>query len=329
MKRYAAYLLILLLLPVFPSRAQSGREPVRVLFWNLENFFDFRDEGRCEADHEFSSFGEKRWTKKRFYAKCELLAKALLWIGDSLGGDMPDMIGLAEVENAFVLRRLLQSDPLKKLPYRIVHFDSPDPRGIDVALLYRSDRWERLSAKPCHVMCGDSLLRTRDILHVRLAGSGDTLDVLVNHHPSKYGGAAASRSRREAALTTLRHLADTLSACGNGRILAFGDFNDTPDKPIYKELLFPRLHSLCDSLYQKGRGTIRYQGKWELIDQAYVSAPLLPGARMDIVTVPFLMTRDNTHPGDKPLRTYEGPRYKGGVSDHLPIVLVFQALIIR
>lgn len=323
MKRCASFLLLLLFLQLLPGRAQSGREPVRALFWNLENFFDFRDGGLSPSDREFSSFGERHWTKKRFYAKCERIAKALLWIGDYLGGEMPDFIGVAEVENAFVLRRLVQSDALKKQHYGIVHYDSPDPRGIDVALLYRSDRWEKLSAKPCHVVFEDSLLRTRDILHVRLARPGDTLDILVNHHPSKYGGASASRPRREAAVRTLRHIADSLSACGNGHILAFGDFNDTPDNPIYQNRLAPCLNSLCDSLYQKGRGTIRYQGKWELIDQAYVSASLLSTARMDIIQVPFLMTRDNTHPGDKPLRTYEGPRYKGGVSDHLPIVLVF------
>jgi len=325
MKTSLSLLLLLLLLPAISLRAQSGGEPpIQALFWNLENFFDYRDDGLSDSDREFSSFGAKRWTKKRFYAKCRLIAKALLWIGDSLDGEMPDWIGVAEVENAFVLRRLLQGDALKKLHYRIVHFESPDPRGIDVALLYRSDRWRCLSAKPCHVMLGDSLLRTRDILQVRLTRGNDTLDVLVNHHPSKFGGAVVSGPRREAAVRTLRQLADSLSTCGPGRILAFGDFNDTPQNPIYRDLLSQRLINLSDSLERKGRGTIRYQGKWELIDQAFVSASLSGRAQMEIIEVPFLMTRDGTHPGDKPLRTYEGPRYKGGVSDHCPIVVTIR-----
>ena len=112
-----------------------------VMFWNLENFFDYRCDSLSVSDAEFSSFGDRHWTKKRFYTKCNAVAKAILWIGSDEGA-LPDVIGLAEIENAFVLRRLLGATALRKAGYKIVHYDSPDPRGIDVALLYRTSTQE-------------------------------------------------------------------------------------------------------------------------------------------------------------------------------------------
>lgn len=308
-------ILFLSVIPFLPGNAQMS-DSTFIVFWNLENFFDYRDGGGGDADREFSPWGSRHWTRKRFYAKCNLIAKALLWIGDQ-AGRMPDMIGFAEVENAFVLRRLLQGTALKKLDYAYVHYDSPDPRGIDVALFYRRDVWKKIAAKPCRV--GDSLtFRTRDILQVRLArrDGRDTLDLLVCHLPSKYGGVALSQQRRGVALERLKAVADSLAADGNGRIVAMGDFNDTPDQPQFR-MLEPALHSL----YRSGDGTIRYEGRWEWIDLAFVSSLLLPFSRMGKVEIPFLMTRDSAHPGDKPLRTYSGPRYLGGVSDHCPIII--------
>ena len=305
--------IILLLL----SLSACGQD-TRLLFWNLENFFDYHDDSLSVADREFSSFGERHWTKKRFYVKCNAVAKALLWIGEQRGG-MPDILAFAEIENRFVLKKLLTETALRKLDYRIVHYDSPDPRGIDVALLYRGDRWDLLSSKPCRVG------QTRDILQVSLGrkGAGDSLAILVNHHPSKYGGATASQIRRQAAVDRLRSVADSLMENGERRIVALGDFNDTPDNPLYRRLS-PPLFPLADSLHRAGRGTIRFNGRWELIDLGFVSSALLPAARMEILSLPFLMVRDSSHPGDKPLRTYEGPRYRGGVSDHLPIYIVIK-----
>ena len=290
-------------------------QETRILFWNLENFFDYHNDTLSTADTEFSSFGERHWTKKRFLIKCRTISKALLWVGEQQG-DMPDVLAFAEVENRYVLWKLLDETPLRKLDYKIVHYDSPDPRGIDVALLYRSERWDTLSSQPCHVG------QTRDILQVTLIRKvgGDTLSILVNHHPSKYGGATASQMRRQAAVDRLRSVADSLQRRGERHIVALGDFNDTPDNPLYASLP-PVLHSLADSLHRAGRGTIRFNGVWELIDLAFVSESLRKRARMDILTIPFLMVRDGSHPGDKPLRTYEGPRYKGGVSDHFPIMV--------
>ena len=287
-----------------------------ILFWNLENFFDYHDGGGGAADTEFSPRGGRHWTARRFYTKCNAVSKALLWIG-SREGRMPDVIGVAEVENAFVLRRLLQSTILRKLDYGIVHRESPDRRGIDVALLYRKERFDTLSVFLRKLYTDDGVpLATRGILCVTLGDRSDgTLrHYLVNHHPSKYGGSEASERRRALAVRTLRHLADSLC----GEVIAMGDFNDTPLHGVYDTLSGP-LVCKADSLCRAGRGTIRLEGRWQLIDAFFVSREI--PSEMDIVEVPFLMIEDRTHAGRKPFRTYSGPRYIGGVSDHLPVLL--------
>jgi len=302
---------------------EAGNDTLRVLFWNVENFFDYRDDGYSSSDAEFSSHGERRWTKKRFYTKCDAVAKAILWAGSEEGG-LPDAVGLAEVENAFVIRRLLQSTALRKLDYKYLHFDSPDARGIDVALLYRESRLHLMDAKPCHLHGADSsILATRDILLARfLSLDGGEVAFLVNHHPSKYGGAAVSEPRRQIAIERLRAVADSLAALGVERIVAMGDFNDTPDNPLFG-LMEPTLRPMHLDYYRRGQGTIKYEGKWDLIDHFYISETLSGRAEMQILRIPFLLTREASHPGEKPLRTYSGPRYLGGVSDHCPIWLVF------
>ena len=299
-----------------------------VLFWNVENFFDYRNDSTSVSDREFSSLGERHWTKRRFYTKCNAFAKAVLWIASAEGG-LPDVIGLAEVENAFVLRRAVGATALRKAGYKIVHYDSPDPRGIDVALLYRAPAVELVSSKAIHI---DSM-RTRDILHVRLRARDDPetpadgleTDYFVCHLPSKYGGETASLSRRARAVDRLLEAVDSVF-CHSERmreiscpIVIMGDFNDTPDSPAFEELS-RRFQPLAKPLAAKGLGTIRFDGKWYFIDHFYVS----PGmeAEMKPVQVPFLMTPDRSHGGLKPLRTYSGPRYTAGVSDHLPILLM-------
>ena len=353
-------------------------EILSVMFWNVENFFDWKNDFTTESDLEFSSGGERHWTWKRFQAKANAFAKALFWV-EGETGRLPDVVGLEEVENAFVLRQVLQKTALRKTDYKYVHYDSPDRRGIDVALLYRSSVLELIDSKPCHLYAADSVMATRDILLCVFkrkssvmpdpdrasmkqipgqAGNDETIAVLVNHHPSKYGGAAESDPRRRIAVERLRFLADSLAAIGIDRIIAGGDFNDTPDNPVFR-LLEPALIPLHMDLYHRGLGTIKYDGKWDLIDHIYVSpgwtirltparfsSPLVspsevdcpegviaidstlattppgaPGFSMRILRIPFLLTRDTAHSGEKPLRTYTGPRYTGGVSDHLPVLL--------
>ena len=293
------------------------------IFWNVENFFDWTDQGTGESDAEFSSMGSRRWTRKKFYVKCDALAKTLLWIGDSYGR-LPDVIGLAEVENRRVLQLLLESSLLRKCGYEIVHHDSGDRRGIDVALLYRNEVYdlsESFIITPQHR--GDTLA-TRDILTVRLRRKtdGEQITFIVNHHPSKYGGSKASEERRASVMINLSELCDSLlKTPENRQIVAMGDFNDNPDGSQFSIVDGIMVNKGLE-LHQKGEGTIRYEGKWDLIDMFMVSPELEDSSVMEIVRVPFLMTREKKHPGEKPFRTYSGPRYIGGVSDHCPVVLL-------
>ena len=365
--------------PAFRSEAggSDGRGEMTVMFWNLENFFDFKDDGTGESDAEFSATGARRWTKARFYRKCQAVAKTILW------ASVPDIVGMAEVENRFILTQLVTKTALRKLDFQIVHFDSPDPRGIDCALLYRASRLTLVSAKPCRVSAPG--LQTRDILLAQfVTAAGDSLAVLVNHHPSKLGG--ETDWRREVAVARLRVLGDSLAAAGWPRVVAVGDFNDTPDNPLFTRL--SPTFSLCriknfgkDSVYGTGKpfdendvgssegggsgraftrnrsappergtsrrepasppsgnnaegkpedigrqrhfplGSIRFNGEWQLIDLCFVSPALADAASFYVLEPPFLTERDAAHSGDRPLRTYSGPRYLGGVSDHRPILV--------
>lgn len=297
-------------LHVFGAGAQT--DSLLVVSWNVENFLDPRTD----------STG--RYTFGRFRSKCNAISKTLLLIAGRYGR-LPDAVALMEVGDRYVLERLLRDTPLRKLDYSIIHYDSPDRRGIDVALLYRSSVLELIDSKPCHLYDADSVMATRDILlcvfRRKEPSESPPFAVLVNHHPSKYGGASESEPKRRIAVDRLRLLADSLAAEGIDRIIAGGDFNDTPDNPVFLRLE-PALKPLHTALSRRGEGTIKYDGKWDLIDHFYASPALLAsGPSMRILRIPFLLTRDNAHSGDKPLRTYTGPRPTGGVSDHLPILL--------
>ena len=200
-----------------------------LMFWNLENFFDWRRDTvlASSSEAEFTSLGKRHWTKRKFVRKCQAIAKALLWTADEQGS-LPDVFGVAEVESEKVLELLLKETALRRQGYGIVHYESPDPRGIDVALLYRKGRLKLLDSKPLRIS-NDSLppLLTRDILLVSFRREGgDSITFLVNHHPSKYG--SSSDWRREAAMARLETITDSLLASGQKNIVAMGDFNDTP-----------------------------------------------------------------------------------------------------
>ena len=317
-------MILLLIISAFDCVGQ-GRDSLIVMFWNMENFFDHTDGGQGESDKEFSSMGSRHWSRKRFYAKCNSFAKSLLWLSDEYG-KLPDLIGLAEIENSKVLYRLIYDTALRKTDYSYIHFDGRDRRGIDVALLYRKSVMSPKSiTRKVPVFDGDTL-DTRDILHVRMALEGHSehrdIDLIVNHHPSKFGGDKASEGRRNAAMTCLEELCDSLLHSGlkSDGVIAMGDFNDTPDSAPF-DIIEGILYNKGLKLYENGRGTIRYEGKWELIDMFLTSKDLYGRSVMEIVEIPFLMVRDTRHSGMKPFRTYSGPRYIGGVSDHCPIIL--------
>jgi endonuclease/exonuclease/phosphatase family metal-dependent hydrolase len=313
-------LMVLLFLTVV-GQYVYGQDSLLVMFWNVENFFDHIDQGTGESDRQFSSRGSRHWTKRKFQAKCDAITKSILWIGETYGR-MPDIIGLAEVENRDVLWKLLNNTLLRKYDYRIVHHDSRDRRGIDVALLYRESVFRKVSHSLKVPEYEGVFMATRDMLQVCLESrTGQNINAIVCHHPSKYGGSEESEGRRYAAMTALRQICDSLISADPGvPVVAMGDFNDSPDGDQFG-MLDGVLTNKAASLFDEGRGTIRYQGKWELIDMFMVSEDLSERSKMEIVRIPFLMTYEKKFPGLKPLRTYSGPRYIGGVSDHCPVVL--------
>ena len=311
----------MILLLSLVHHACYSQDSLVVMFWNVENFFDHVDQGTGESDKEFSSYGARHWSKRKFQAKCDDIAKSVLWIGGEYGR-MPDVIGLAEVENRWVLWKLLNNTLLRKYDYKIVHFDSGDRRGIDVALLYRESVFRIVSQSLTVPVVDGEKMSTRDMLQVCLEDlKGQKINMIVCHHPSKYGGADESTSRRNAAMKALRELCDSLEVADSCvPVVAMGDFNDTPDGEQFG-LLEDVLVNKADSLSAAGCGTIRYQGVWELIDMFMVSEKLVANSEMYILQIPFLITYEKKYPGMKPLRTYSGPRYVGGVSDHCPIIL--------
>ncbi len=327
----------------------------QVFCWNLENYFDWRDDP-VTLDEPFTPFGDYHWNKKKFYAKRNAIAKVIISSAAVFDGRPPAVVGLCEVENRRVLQSLLSETALAKCGYAFLHRESPDPRGIDVALLYDKSRCTLLES--CFLKVEE--FATRDIIYAKLEYEGDTLFVFLNHWPSKYGGAKISDPKRAAVAQLLEHKADSVTAaCPDARIVMMGDFNDTPDAEVCRGLCSRcGLTNLSAGLTEgagtpeqagatslSGRnsnpsalnrqfdtdipdrhlpGTIRYNGRWEMIDQMLVSQVLADeNPRVEVYSPAFLLEPDKKFLGVKPRRTNVGPRYNGGVSDHLPVLLHF------
>ena len=277
-----------------PQDDLRKRDSLLVVSWNVENFFDWKDAGTGASDAEFTPVGAKHWTSRKFYAKCNGIAKVLLLIAERKGR-LPDAVAFMEVENSYVMKQLLYSTLLRKLDYRIIHYDSPDHRGIDCALIYRSSTMKLLRSSAAHLYDSlGSILPTRDILMAEF----EDMSILVNHHPSKVG--SGGEWRRKAAMERMNGLCDSLRNSGRPRILCVGDFND-------------------DVWMNGGEGTIKYNGSWEKIDGQFSRG--METVSEEVYSDPSLTVRDSAFGGIKPRRTYSGPRYLGGISDHFPVVV--------
>ncbi len=317
------FLLYLSLLMSMPLKAQECRQGVSVAWWNVENLFDLRDDPHTNDD-EYTPQGQRHWTRRRLDAKLRGIYKTLVMM------DLPDVVGLAEVENKWVLRELTGGTPLSRAGYRYVHYDSPDRRGIDVALLYRQDRFRVLSSRAVSVSDSSNHFFTRDILVVEgVTAAGDSLCVLLNHWPSKRGGDEAERHRKRIA-DTLRHLMVELHAkYPEAAVVALGDMNATAEEaPISEGMGFgndsvsPDGIRLLTLRLPKAWGSHKYQGVWSYIDQVF----LLAGDGwwvndLRLVSFHHLLTEEKGRPGLRPRRTHLGERYEGGLSDHLPLLL--------
>ena len=310
----------------------------RAMFYNVENLFDPFDDSLTN-DEEFTPMGTRHWTWEKMNNKINGIYKTIVAVGE---WEPPVFVGMCEVENGYMLYRLTHETPLLKFNYGIVHRESPDPRGIDVGLLYRKDLFSLLETKFFRVAFpSEPNHKTREILYVCgvLAGI-DTIHVFVNHWPSKFGGELESNAGRFAAANTLREKVDSIKIFyPEARILILGDFNDEPESTPLVDGLKVCLNSndKCPSglvsisaiLRSKGQGSYKYQGVWGMIDQMIVSESLLD-QKNKIFTSPenasvfrsdFLLEPDDAFVGDKPFRTFVGFKYHGGFSDHLPVYI--------
>lgn len=333
--------LLLLLLCLCPTLPAQEAPPFRVMFWNTENLFDIHHDS-LKNDLEFLPDATRHWNYSKYKKKLNNVARVITAIGE---WTPPALVGLCEVENDRVLRDLTLYSPLKEQGYRYVMTNSPDERGIDVALLYQRERFKLLHSQSIPIDKLDKNSRpTRDLLHVSgLLSTGDTLDVIVCHLPSRSGGAKESEPYRISAARRLRTVADSLLTLrSEPKLIIMGDFNDYPTNRSICQILeavAPPKHPSPTKLYhllarqakKRDFGSYKYQGEWGLLDHLIVSGSLLDTSadiytgeeKANVVRLPFLFTKDEKNGDFQPFRTYNGMKYQGGFSDHLPIYTDF------
>lgn len=294
-------------------------EPLKVVSYNVENLFHPKHDTVCidsttfieKDDYEWTPEGERRWSYTRYYRKVENIARVLTNIGE---WDGVDIVGLQEVENALCVKRLCYT--LRPGEYDFVHYESPDARGIDVALIYKKSRVDTIATRAIKVkgerVNGERLI-TRDILYVcAQIDKRDTVHFFVCHLPSQRGGAAESEWKRRVAKEVLEEAVDSVFRVqAEAKIVVMGDMNaeDLEVKGLKDERM-------------KGEGTHKYQGRWTCLDHFYTSPSLDSLSRAEIYNAAWIQEPDEKYLDLKPKRTYNGFRYqKDGFSDHLPIVL--------
>lgn len=334
--------LILLIIPFIYSsvNAQVGRqnthESYRIVFYNVENYFDpFVDS--LSNYNEFVPDGMRHWTYSRYADKRNRIYKVLTGIG---GWQYPAIVAFAEIENRFVLEDLLTSTPLKNANYEIVHFESKDERGIDVGLIYRGDIFQLYHAQIFPVKFeSDTANKTRDILYVKGILEDDSLHLFINHWPSRYGGMMATNQLRITAAKTLIRVCDSVCATDpNAKILMMGDLNDDRENESLKILESGQVckYKILPFTFTNNqvKGTLKYQGKWDIFDNIIVSESMLSGSSGiglqsntgHVYDPSFLLEADERFLGMKPYRTYLGYNYNDGFSDHLPIFVDIYSL---
>lgn len=303
---------------------------VAVGFYNVENYFDTINDPE-KSDEDFTPSGKNAWNTERYRDKTAKLATVIAGMGE----DLPAIVGLCEVENEAVLRDLIAEDALAKGKYDVIHFTSLDTRGIDAAMIYRKKIFSPEHIETLFVNLGHDMRPTREILYVNgyLRG-GPLLHVFVNHWPSRYGGQEASEPKRLEAAKVLREAVDAIiSQNQNASVLIMGDFNDYPDNNSVREVLSAKganesglLVNLMYGEEANHRGTYNYRGDWGFLDQIIVSRTMVEGGPIMVkegsakpYSTPEMLFTDPKYGDEKPSRTYGGPNYYGGFSDHLPV----------
>lgn len=295
---------LLLVITLLSGVYMASAESLTVVSYNVENLFHPSNDS-ITADEEWTPEGERHWSFTRYNRKVENIARVLTNIGEWEG---VDIVGLQEIENAAVVKKLCYT--LRPGEYDMVHYDSPDPRGIDVALIYKKSRVDTLKSEALRVK--SEAFTTRDILYVcARIDKRDTVHFFVCHFPSQRGGTAESAWKREAAKETLQEAVDSICAIHpNAKIIVMGDMNSEDI----------RMSGLTDKK-MKGDGTHKYQGQWSFLDHFYVSPSINEVSTARVYDAQWIQESDEKYLGLKPQRTYNGFTYQNGFSDHLPIIL--------
>lgn len=301
---YIIFLSLIFSLPILAEKSS-----LRIVSYNVENLFDTKHD-TLKNDSSFLPEGMHHWTYRRYQTKIDRIAQVLVNIG---GWESVPLVGLCEVENARCLRNLCYK--LRRFHYKYVHYDSPDERGIDVALLYDSTRLSILNRRALSLsLDGDA---TRDILYVSaLYEQRDTVHVMMCHLPSQLGGASNTDWKRQRAKSLIQSQIDSIFLFQPiGNIVVMGDMNTSAQDDL------TGMVNLMIPIQKMGQGTHKYQGIWTCLDQFYVSQSIATKATATIFSPWWLLEEDTKYLDYKPHRTYIGFRYNDGYSDHLPIVL--------
>ena len=288
---------------------------------NCENLFDTRHDS-LKNDLEFLPDGSYKWTPYRYWAKLNHLGQEIVAQSDPV----PDFVAMCEVENDSVMFDLTKRSLLRNAGYEYVMTSSPDERGIDVALLYQPASFALLHSHSIRIKPLPDTRPTRDILYASgLVITGDTLHVFVVHAPSRRGGEVVSRPYRLLVASQLAEAVDSVYAISrDAKIIIAGDFNDYADSPALQYLYEHHLINMsADAQGSHGaKATYRWHGEWRSLDQILCSPSLAARKQSSVIgDLPFLLEDDEKYGGKKPYRTYLGPRYLGGYSDHLPLVV--------
>lgn len=310
-------------------------------FYNLENLYDTVNDPN-KNDEEFLPEGANRYTPKVYIDKLGKLEEILSQIGTDVSPDGLSLVGCAEIENDAVLKDLSATPKLKSRNYKIVHYDSPDERGVDVALLYNPKYFTPIFSEPLFVDIknDDGTQRfTRDVLYVTGKYNGETIHVFVNHWPSRRGGEEASAPNRAKAAGVVKAKLDSIQQKdASAKIIIMGDLNDDPVSPSVTEVLGSvgdmrdvkekGLFNPWVAYYKEGIGTLAYNDSWNLFDQIIISQPWLEKNQAGfffkearIFKKEFMIQKSGRYKG-YPLRTYDFGRYIGGYSDHFPTYLI-------
>lgn len=333
--RLVLFVLPFVVLTSCASWHNAAKRNMTIAFYNVENLFDLEDEPG-KRDEEFTPGSEKEWNMVRYQKKLNDLSRVISSINE---GDLPEIVGLCEVENKKVLTDLTRTGLLAMGKYEVVHYESPDIRGIDCALIYRPEEFKVTDhfAIPVHFE-DDPDYVTRDILYVKgRASSREEFHIFVNHWPSRIGGVEQTEPKRMEVARILKNKVDSVrGASGSGgQVVVMGDMNDEPTNKSLQEVLNAQapdeatggLVNLMIPEASAGLGSYNYRGNWNMLDNIIVSPGLLDDKGFGVVANKgFVFYQDwmeyhNSEGEMSPNRTYGGPNYYGGVSDHFPVYI--------